>query len=153
MKKSLFILLVMVPLAVVAAQAYGHLLQSNSQIGQSITPANVSQRYSDGSQSLSGNNVIPSGRLAHNAPGRPFPDVKGDDKSEEDLDLRIVDWDKAKTDKKPKVAPSGKDKNGDNGEENGNGEEKEDEEEENGEDEKDEGNGGWDRQWDAPKLG
>jgi hypothetical protein len=150
MKKALFILLVMVPLTVVAVQAYGHLLQSNVQIGKSIAPADISREYGDGSQSLSGTDMISSVRVAHNAPARPFPDVKGNDKSEEDLDLRIVDWDKVKTDKKPGVAPSGKDKNGDNGEENGNGD-KEDEEEENGDEEKDEG--GWDRQWDAPKLG
>ncbi len=152
MKKSLFILLVMVPLTVVAARAYGHLPQSNSQIGQSITAANVSQGNSAGSQILSGNGVSPSVRVAHNAPARPFPDVKGDNKPEEDLDLRIVDWDKMKADQKPKVAPNGK--NGDKEEENGNGdEEEEDGEKENGEDEKDEGDGGWDRQWDAPKLG
>ncbi|AFM23432.1 hypothetical protein [Desulfomonile tiedjei] len=151
MKKLLFILLVMVPLTVVAGQAYGsHLLQSSSQIGHSITSANFSHRYSDGSGILSGNDAKASVRVAHNAPARPFPDIKGDDKPGEDLDLRIVDWDKAKTDKKPKVAPAGENEKGDNGEENGNGEENE---EENGQDEKDDGVGGWDRQWDCPKLG
>ncbi|MEW6137169.1 MAG: hypothetical protein AB1733_02980, partial [Thermodesulfobacteriota bacterium] len=72
-----------------------------------------------------------------------------------DLDLRYVDWDSRK------AGASGINGDADNGkkiqaaDENGNGKDDEDDEEggDEEEDKEEEESGGWDRLWDAPKLG
>ncbi len=74
-----------------------------------------------------------------------------------DLDLRYVDWDLVKEGKKAKgdngntAVKNGN--NGDNGEKNENGEEEGDDKKDGEEKEKDGEGGGWDRLWDASKLG
>ena len=83
---------------------------------------------------------------------------KPDNEDGSDLDLRYVDWDLVKAGKKAngnngktEVKDGNNGDNGDNGDKNENdeeGDEKKDREEE----EKD-GGGGWDRLWDAAKLG
>ena len=72
-----------------------------------------------------------------------------------DLDLRYVDWDSRK------ASASGRNGDADNGkkvqadDQNGNGNEDEDDEDggDEEEDKEEEESGGWDRLWDAPKLG
>jgi hypothetical protein len=100
--------------------------------------------------------------IAHSAADSPGKDSKAGNGSGPDLDLRDVDWDSTKAGNRGKTAKNGKKgniKNGDNGDEKANGDKDEngenDEGEEKGEDEKekDEGGGGWDRLWDAAKLG
>lgn len=78
-------------------------------------------------------------------------DLKRSDKGPgKGVDLRYVDWDKMKAGQKGK---NGNAESGDNGEENGNGEQEDENGQKNGEDEQDDGGGGWDRLWNAPKLG
>lgn len=83
--------------------------------------------------------------LAHGAADSPGKDLKKPESEPgDDLDLREVDWEKVRSGGKGKNGNGG---NGDKG--NGVGEE-EDKDEKEGEEE---AGAGWNRLWDAPKLG
>jgi hypothetical protein len=92
--------------------------------------------------------------MAHSTADKPGKDMKPDNGSGPDVDLRDVDWDSMKAEKKGKTAKNGNGKNladvasGDKGDENG-----DDEEDEKDDKDEEDGGGGWDRLWDAPKLG
>jgi len=73
---------------------------------------------------------------------------KAESVKEDDIDLRYVDWDEMKAGK------SGKDGNGVSEKANGDGDNEDEEEKDEKEGgDKEGGGGGWDRPWDAPKLG
>lgn len=161
MRRFLAILAILLPLAVMAAQAGSNSLSRvDSQVQRGALPTKDSPAQDAVANALFQKDRNASFVIAHSAADSPGKDSKAGNGSGPDLDLRYVDWDSIKAEKKGKSGKSGKNgniKNGDNGAENGNGEE----EGKNGEDEKDEendkdekdGGGGWDRLWDAPKLG
>jgi hypothetical protein len=164
MRLFLAILAILLPLAVMAAQAGSNSLSRvDSQIQWGALPTKASPAQDAVANALFQKDRNASFVIAHSAADSPGKDSKAGNGSGPDLDLRDVDWDSIKAGKKGKSVKNGKNgniKNRDNGEENGNGEEEgkngEDEEgEKKGEDEKekDEGGGGWDRLWDAAKLG
>jgi len=143
MKLWLSMLVILLPLGVMAAPA-GYSSFSHPDLEAlggtpSLTGAPATQNLSHDSLKDQRPTLI----LAHSAADAPG---KSEGSAEEEIDLREVDWDKVKADKKDK---GGKTEvgNGDKEEEEA-GEEKEEE----GEEEKGE-EGGWDRLWDAPKLG
>jgi hypothetical protein len=81
---------------------------------------------------------------------------KAEEGSEKEIDLRNVDWQTVKGNDKEKDENV---KNGDEGEDKGDGDkegeddDKKDDKKDDKDKKEDEGGGGWDRLWDAPKLG
>jgi hypothetical protein len=153
MRRFCAIAIILLPLAVMAAQAGdNYLLHSDLQAQWGALPTKGSPAHDAGTNALLQKDRKGSFVVAHSAADSPGKDVKADNGSGPDLDLRDVDWDSMKAEKKGKTAKIGNGKNVDkvdNGDENGEDEEGEKDDE----DKKDEGEGGWDRLWDAPKLG
>ena len=159
MRRFLAILAILLPLAVMAAQAgsnpltvkdpqadTGRLLSIESPDAHRPDP-HASFQEGHGPLLLAAMNGDPSGKNMKNP--EKGPALK--------LDLRYVDWDSVKGGKNAKSGKNGKNgngKNGEGGDENGNGDE---DKNTNGDVEKDEGKkdeeGGWDGLWDAAKLG
>jgi hypothetical protein len=163
MRRFLAILAILLPLAVMAAQA-GDNSQSrvDSQLRRGALPTKGLPAQDAVTRALFQKDRNASFVIAHSAADSPGKDSKTGNGSGPDLDLRDVDWDSIKVGKKGKTGKNGKKgniKNGDNGDEKGNGDKDENGEDEEGEKkgedekEKDEGGGGWDRLWDAAKLG
>jgi len=149
MKRFFTVLVILLPLAVMAAQAGGISPSGSDLQGRwdALAVKGLLAHYTVPTASFQEKREA-SFVVAHSAPDSPGKAVKKDKGPSDDLDLRDVDWDRVKAGKKVK---NGNGKNGDNGEKNGDGEDERDEKED--KDEKDEGGGGWDRLWDAPKLG
>jgi hypothetical protein len=149
MRRFCTIAIILLPLAVMAAQAGdNYLLRSDLQAQWGALPTKGSPANNAGTNTLLQKDRNASFVVAHSAADSPGKEAKADNGSGPVLDLRDVDWDSMKPGKKGKVVKNGIVKNGDNGEENGENEE----DEEKSDDEKD-GGGGWDRLWDAPKAG
>jgi len=152
MKRFFTVLVILLPLAVTAAQA-GGISPSGSDLQarwDALAVKGLPAHYTVPTASFQ-EKWEASFVVAHSAPDSPGKGVKKDKGPSDDLDLREVDWDKVKAGNKVK---NGDGKNGDNGDKNGDGEDGEDEKDEKAEkDENDEGGGGWDRLWDAPRLG
>lgn len=159
MRRFLAILAILLPLAVMAAQAgsnpltvkdppadTGRLLSIGSPDTHRPDPQ-ASFQEGHGPLLLAAMNGDPSGK-----------DMKNPEKASAlKPDLRYVDWDSVKGGKKAQSGKNGKNgngKNGEGGDESGNGDEDKNTsgDEEKDEDKKDE-EGGWDRLWDAAKLG
>jgi hypothetical protein len=152
MRRLCAIVTILLPLAVMAAQADGNSFSvpdpqaRYTGIGVQATP----DRFLDSIPSFQKSPGTPM-VVAHGAADSPGKDVKGPENGAgSDLDLRYVDWDKVKPGAKGK---HGSVKNGDNGDKDENVEGEEDEKKGDDEKEKNEGGGGWDRLWDTPKLG
>ena len=163
MRRFLAILAILLPLAVMAAQA-GDNSQSrvDSQMRMGGFPTKSVPAQDAVTNALFQKDRNASFVIAHSAADSPGKDSKTGNGSCPELDLRDVDWDSMKVGNKGKNGKKGKKgniRNGDNGDEKGNGDKDEngedDEGEEKGEDqkEKDDGGGDCDRLWDAAKLG
>ena len=141
MKIYLTVVLIVLPLGVMAAAVpNGSLSTQNLQEPLSGSPDfNAVYRAS-----LS--DPQPILLLAHSAADTPGKSEGGDG---EEIDLREVDWDKVKAGQKAEEAKKGNGK----GDGNGNGDEEGDEEKEEDNKDEEEAGGGWDRQWDSPRLG
>lgn len=149
MKRFLTVLVILLPLAVMAAQAGSISISETDLEGQrgALSVKESPTHYAVPAISFQEKWVAPF-VVAQNTADSPGKGVKKDDGPSDDWDLRDVDWDKVEAGKKGK---NGNGKNRDDGEKNGDGEDEKDEKD--GKDEKDEGDGVWDRLWDAPKLG
>jgi hypothetical protein len=163
MRRFFAILAILLPLAVMAAQASDNSLSRvDSQVQWDALPTKASPAQDAVANALFQKDRNASFVIAHSAADSPGKDSKAGNGSGPDLDLRDVDWDSIKVGKKGKtrkIGEKGNIKNGDNGDEKGNGDKDENGEDEEGEKkgedekEKDEGGGGCDRLWDAAKLG
>jgi hypothetical protein len=131
MKRWLAVVIFLLPFAVTAAQSGTNVLASVDTSTASVASAGPSATETD--------QAVPFSQ--EDPPGAPLDRFR----IAKEVDLRDADWARSK---------SGGNGNGDK---NGNGDEEE-EDEENGDEEKDgdeeeKGGEGWDRSWDAPKLG
>ncbi len=159
MKRYLLMMLAMTPLAVLAAQAdVDQLFVNEWQIKRGAVSAEVSRAYDPALNVFFQKNQEAFFLLAHSAAKKPDMAMKPGNESGREPDFRGMDSDDTSDDGEVQMAQNGNGNNGDDGEENGNG----DKEDENGDDDKgdeeeedkeDKGEGGWDRLWDAPKLG
>jgi hypothetical protein len=159
MRRLCAIVLILLPLAVIAAQAGSNSFSMPDLQAQWADPrGQASTDFLADSTSSFQKGVGAPILVARSAADTPGKDVKSPENgSGSDLDLRYVDWDLVKAGAKGKSG-NGKAavKNGDNGgngDKDENGGDDEDEKKGEGEEEKDEGGGGWDRLWDAAKLG
>jgi hypothetical protein len=136
MKRCFVVLAIVFSLAVMAAQpGYGSLTRT-------------------GLAGMHGTGVLPIKALGPipYTTSIALPEGRGSFLVAEDIDLRDVDWDKVKVGKNG--GGDGKDSvNGDKGGNGDDGEDDEKDEETQGEKEEEEEGGGWDRTWDAPRLG
>jgi hypothetical protein len=156
MRRFLAITAILLPLAVLATQAGSNSLpRVDSQVQWGALPTKASPAQDAVANAPFQKDRNASFVIAHSAADSPGKGSKAGNGSGPDVDLRDVDWDSMKAEKKGKTAKNGNGKNlagvanGDKGDENGDDEE----DEKDGEDKEDEGEGGWDRLWDAPKLG
>jgi len=149
MKRYFVVLVILLPLAVMAAPV-GDISRSVPDLQKQWggQPQSYSPIHRAFPQVVFQEDPGSSFLVAHSAADSPGKAIEKDSGPSDDLDLRDVDWDKVKAEKKAK---NGNGKNGDNGDKNGDEEEEEDEKDE--KDEGDGGGGGWDRLWDCPKLG
>jgi hypothetical protein len=152
MKGFFTVLVVLLPLAVMAAHAdQTPSLVPDVQTQWGAKSPSGSPIHLTFPQAVFHRERASSFAVAHSAADSPGKAIDKAGGASGDLDLREVDWDKVKADKKAK---NGNGKNGDNGDKNGDEEDEADEEDKkDGEDEEEKGAEGWDRLWDAPKLG
>ncbi len=155
------ILAILFPLAVVAAEAGSDSFSwSDSKVHK--TRSFILKGPKAPQQHPTANAQLGKGLFPVAPAGSGAADIvvkKTGDGSEKEIDLRNVDWENTKGEDKRKDE---KIKNSDDGEDKDKGE-KEDEGDDKKDDKKDdkdkkdkkedEGGGGWDRLWDAPKLG
>lgn len=147
MKRSLFMMLVFISFAVGATQGEDNNLSwSDPQVKRTLMQVKYSPAADAASSVFFQNDRERSFGLANTSAVRPDKVIKPDNESFPNIDLRYVDRDTMNTKKTVKIVKQGddEDENGDGnkGDENGDDEDK-----------KDEGKSGWDRIWDAPKLG
>jgi hypothetical protein len=144
MKLWLSMLLILLPLGVMAAPAGNDSFSQGLQAQLGALPMTGSPAHQPLLQGLFPKDTKPVLLAAEGAADAPG---KSEGSGEEEIDLREVDWDKIKADKKDK---GGKTEVGNGEKEEENGDEENDDKAGGGE--IDEG-GGWDRLWDAAKSG
>jgi hypothetical protein len=149
MKLWLSVLAILLPLGVMAAPAaHGSLSISDLDAQWKAMPVMGSSFDQPLVPALFPRGAEPFLLASEGAADKPGKSIGG---PEEEVDLREVDWDKLKAGKK---GEADKTEVGNGGEAGEGGEEgEEDEVELNKEGGEEEGEGGWDRLWDAPKLG
>jgi hypothetical protein len=158
MRRLCAIVTILLPLAVMAAQAgsISFSVPDPQAHRADLRGQGTPNDFADSTSSFQLRGGAPT-LVAHGAADSPGKGVKAPENgSASDLDLRYVDWDLVKKGTKGKNG-NGKAavKNGDNGngDKDENGEDEEGEKKSEDEKDKDEKGGGWDRLWDAQKLG
>jgi hypothetical protein len=158
MRRLYAIVVILLPLAVIAAQAGSNSFSMPDSQPQwsGLRGHGPSDHFADSISSFQRRAEAPI-LVAHGAADSPGKGAQAPEKgSASVLDLRYVDWDLVKAGTKGKSGNgTAVIKNGDNGngDKDENGEDEEDAKKGEDEKEKDEAGGGGERLWDAPKLG